>query len=174
MIYRTDRYQTCLQKVAKAKANRDRIVKNSEVLASTTKLTSKQQEKQTTKKKVAEDDVVSAQAMVGACKQRVNLIAMAVQFFQYRYLSSHHFGKVVAVLPLEPWGLFGRVTQRGLAGVEEYPSACGWFLVYFLCNFALKPTLNSVLGWVRGEEDGGKGGGFGAMMKVSEEQGENA
>ncbi|GMI26769.1 hypothetical protein TrCOL_g10265 [Triparma columacea] len=163
MVYKTDRYASLIQKLNKARLNRDRIFKNASTLESTTpNLTKKQKEKQALKKKAASDDVSTASANIAGAKGKYNFLGMAIQFLQFRYLSSTHSSTVVAVLPFEPISLFRRVTQRGLTGLEGHPKAVSWFCVYMLCNFAIKGIFVKALAVARGEDS--ETGGVGSML----------
>jgi hypothetical protein len=162
-VYKTDRYASLLQKLTKARANRDRIARNAKALESATpNMTKKQKDKQGFKKKAAEEDVSAAAANVAGAKGKYNFLGMAIQFAQFRYLSGKHAGAVVAALPFEPISLLRRVTQRGLSGVEGYPRAASWFFIYMLCNFALKGAVVKALAAARGEE--ADAGGIGSML----------
>ena len=101
----------------------------------------------------------------------------------WKILGTEYSGKVVAVLPFQPFGLLQKLTLRGLeisdelldlpktavadaAGkmvvhVEALTQACSFAFIYMLCSASVKFIVHQLMGH---KPPSGAGGGFGDML----------
>lgn len=109
----------------------------------------------------AEDDYAMAASNVAQKFTAPKVWNSVVFVFLYRILSLEYGGKVIAILPYEPWGILRRFTMRGLAfeegfewipvgdtsrAVQSVNQACGFLFIYLLCNMSVKFTVNKLVG----------------------------
>ena len=133
-------------------------------------------EKDEKKLKFEKDDLTTTAAEVARRHTSANFFAAIAFLFLYRILATEYSGKVVALLPFEPFPLLQRMmTFRGLAGaaggvtsaefhtlwagavgaegesplspdVYHASQACAFAFIYFLCNMSVKVLINMIFG----------------------------
>ena len=104
--------------------------------------------------KVVEDQYQNQSAMTGAAVARPKMFGGVATMFLFNFLRKRHAGAVIAVLPFEPWSFVRtRLSQRGLVGVESFPSGCGYILLSLLITFSLKSVITKLFDIARGGKD---------------------
>lgn len=167
-VYSKEPYKRAVSAFLRAKAKRDKIVNpdtsndnNNNAKQSSGK--SAQAEAKAAKKlQRAEDDMKEAAASVATRHTSPGFFSSIAFIILYRILSIEYAGKVVAVLPFQPWGLLKRMTMKGLhfssdqdamekvlsgsAKVSHPSQACSFIFIYILCTVSVKFFMNKFVG----------------------------
>lgn len=77
-------------------------------------------------------------------KLKQSVLTMALVFMSYKFLGKSFEGKVVARLPFEPFSLLAKLTNRGLAELND-STACAWTFIFAMCQTGLRPTISKLL-----------------------------
>ena len=123
--------------------------------------TAKSMEKYNKKIKRAEEDYAMAASNVAQKFTAPKIWNSIVFVFLYRILSLEYGGKVIAILPFEPWGIIRRFSMRGLSFADDFEwssagegarpvqsvnQACGFLFIYLLCNMSVKFVVHKFVG----------------------------
>uniref|UniRef100_A0A7S4T7V7 Uncharacterized protein n=1 Tax=Ditylum brightwellii TaxID=49249 RepID=A0A7S4T7V7_9STRA len=177
MVYKREPYQRAVSSFERAKTKRDKVLAQPTPASSNNATKSRSAaEKHLKKIQRAEDDYAEAAAEVAKRHSAPSFFGSIIFLILYRVLSTEYSGKIVAVLPFQPWKLVQRLSMRGLeigqfvAEVEadgSYPAisshtqACSFMFVYFLCTLSVKFIVNRILGT---KPPHGADGGMGTML----------
>mmetsp|Transcript_33168 Transcript_33168/g.48636 ORF Transcript_33168/g.48636 Transcript_33168/m.48636 type:complete len:232 (-) Transcript_33168:428-1123(-) len=163
-VFQGEPYQRALSAFERAKQKRDKVLLNASAAANnnnnnqsngknttTTKADMKALEKSAKKIQRAEDDFNEAAAEVAKKHTSPQFLTSILFLILYRVLSADYAGKVVAILPFEPWGIVQKISRRGLedvgANAEVDPSrACAFLFVYMMCTLSVKFMVHQVVG----------------------------
>jgi len=141
--------------------------------------TSKSTERDAKKMQRETDEVSELAAEVARRHQMAGMWSSAAFFILYRIMSAEYTGRVVAVLPFQPFQLLRRISYRGLGSmaeatfvaaaastpgarglipppVSDASQACSFLFVYMLCTFSVKVLVNMLFGTKppRGADEG--------------------
>lgn len=192
-VYSQDPYQRARSAYERAKNKRDKIVSATKSAGDggggagggpPKRGVSTNQEKSAKKIQRAEDDCAEAAAEVARRHTQPQLFASLVFLVLYRILSTEYSGRVVAVLPFQPWGLVQRVSMRGididenalklpnLSGAMEpkvvhHSQACAFIFIYILCTLSVKHMVGKLLG---ANPPKGADGGVGTILDAPKSQ----
>lgn len=134
-----------------------------------------------------------AKAEVARRHTMANFYPSIAFIFLYRILASEQSGKLVAILPFQPFNFLQKVTFRGLStamtaqelnilwlqskgldatkilslDVSNVSQACGFAFIYILCTLSIKKIVNDIFG-VKPPE--GADGGVGTMLDSPQNQ----
>jgi len=134
-----------------------------------------------------------AKAEVARRHTMANFYPSIAFIFLYRILASEQSGKLVAILPFQPFNFLQKVTFRGLStvmtaqelnilwlqskgldatkilslDVSNVSQACAFAFIYILCTLSIKKIVNDIFG-VRAPE--GAGGGVDTMLDSPQNQ----
>lgn len=135
--------------------------------ASSTKSTSSSKALDKYNKKIqrAEEEYGMAASNVSQKHIGPNIASSLVFLILYRVLGLEYQGKVVGILPYEPWGLIRRISMRGITlsdtnyiiqsvstaathgdRIKSVNQACGFLFIYLLCTMSVKFTIHKLLG----------------------------
>ena len=131
----------------------------------------------------AEEERAACAADVARRHASPQIFTSIIFLLLWKILGVEYAGKVVAVLPFQPFGLLQRLTLRGLeiseelldlpktavadaAGrmvvhVEVLTQACSFAFIYVLCSASAKFIVHQLMGQ---KPPSGAGGGFGDML----------
>ena len=132
----------------------------------------KNAEKNAKKFKRIEDDYNESIAEITKRHSPSAVFTSIVFIILYRVLSLEYEGKIVAVLPFQPWSLVRRMSLRSLdiadfaalsedSKVQHAHQACAFFFVYVLSTMSVKFIVNKLVG-VQPPQGADKG--FGALL----------
>mmetsp|Transcript_6357 Transcript_6357/g.13848 ORF Transcript_6357/g.13848 Transcript_6357/m.13848 type:complete len:223 (-) Transcript_6357:714-1382(-) len=115
----------------------------------------------------AEDERAAVAAEVARRHTMPTMITSVVFLMLWKILGSEHHGKIVAVLPFQPFGFLQRLTLKGLDISEEVlnlprtavanargemvvpvsavSQACSFAFIYVLCSLSVKFVVNKLL-----------------------------
>ena len=109
--------------------------------------TQAKQEKQAKKLHRLQEECSEAASEVARLHMLPKLFTSIVYVILYRILVAEYYGKVVAVLPFEPFKLLRKLTQRGLdINNKEGNQACSFHFIYILSAISVKFFVNKVVG----------------------------
>eukprot|EP00566_Odontella_aurita_P022282 CAMPEP_0113553844 /NCGR_PEP_ID=MMETSP0015_2-20120614/15830_1 /TAXON_ID=2838 /ORGANISM="Odontella" /LENGTH=232 /DNA_ID=CAMNT_0000454941 /DNA_START=20 /DNA_END=718 /DNA_ORIENTATION=- /assembly_acc=CAM_ASM_000160 len=185
-VYSQEPYKRACAAFERATNKRDKIVAaaKSSVDGRPKKGVSTNQEKNAKKIQRAEDDCSESAAEVARRHTQPGFFSSLVFIILYRILSTEHSGKVIAVLPFQPWGLIRRMSMRGInidtdalelpsaaAGivtkVSHHSQACSFAFVYILCTLSVKFLINKLIG---AHPPKGADGGMGTILDAPKSQ----
>uniref|UniRef100_A0A7S2EPN4 Uncharacterized protein n=1 Tax=Trieres chinensis TaxID=1514140 RepID=A0A7S2EPN4_TRICV len=189
-VFSQEPYQRALSAFERARTKRDKIVKATEESAAggggkPRKGVSSSQEKNAKKIQRAEDDCAEAAAEVARRHTQPTFFSSLAFIILYRILSAEHAGRVIAVMPFQPWGLVRRLSMRGItidevalslpksataeaaAKVSHHSQACAFLFVYVLCTLSVKFMVNKLLGT---HPPQGADGGVGTILDAPKSQ----
>uniref|UniRef100_A0A7S2I334 Calcium load-activated calcium channel n=1 Tax=Helicotheca tamesis TaxID=374047 RepID=A0A7S2I334_9STRA len=187
MVFKKDPYQRSVSAYERARTKRDKILAQPAPTASTnaTRTTAKKGgggnssaavEKHAKKIQRAEDDLGDAAADVARRHTTPTFFGSMLFLIIYRILSIEYSGKVIAVLPFQPWKLVQRLSMRGLElekfvaernvdgsyqPIASHTQACSFMFIYFLCTFSVKFIVHRFLGT---NPPHGADGGMGTIL----------
>jgi len=136
------------------------------------------------KKQRAEEDLAEAAAAVATRHTTPGMFSSLAFLILFRILSIEYTGKVVAVLPFQPWGLLRRITLRGISyvvpeentmeimkempvSIQDPSQVCSFLFIYLLCTFSMKMLVNKAFGV---QPPKGADGGFSTLMDAPRSQ----
>jgi|EP00979_Chaetoceros_neogracilis_P013549 uncharacterized membrane protein (DUF106 family) len=105
-----------------------------------------------------EEDFASAASSVATKHTGPRFLNSVIFFILYRILNIEYQGKVIAILPFEPWSIIRRFTMRGIQFEEGFVvetasrrlegvnQACSFLFIYLLCNMSVKFIVNQIVG----------------------------
>jgi hypothetical protein len=94
--------------------------------------------------KVQEDNYKECHRELTGMKGRTNL-ATGVGMLAIMWFASSYFnGKIIGVLPFEPWGLVSNMSHRGLTGDDT--KECGLLFLYVLLQMAVRGCAGKLFG----------------------------
>lgn len=169
LVYSTDDYVDAVSTLERMRVKRDKVLAQPAPQAPDLqhKTNTKSIEKYKKRLKAVEDDYAAASGHVSRKHIAPRIYTSIVFFLLYRILSAEYNGKIVALLPFEPWGLIRRFSMRGITfeqgfimettsnRVESSHQACNFLFVYILCNMSVKFIVNLVLGTTKTSGTGG-------------------
>jgi len=117
----------------------------------------KNAEKSAKKLKRIEDDYNEAVADITKRHTPTQVITSLIFVILYRVLSLEYEGKIVAVLPFQPWSVVRRLSFRALNVIEftavsdgskvnHAHQACAFLFVYVLATMSVKFFVNKIVG----------------------------
>lgn len=117
----------------------------------------KNAEKSAKKLKRIEDDYNEAVADITKRHTPTQVITSLIFVILYRVLSLEYEGKIVAVLPFQPWSIVRRMSLRALnvidftstsddSKVNHGHQACAFLFVYVLSTMGVKFCVNKIVG----------------------------
>jgi len=160
-VYSSESYKYTLSALERARTKRDKVLSStpSTPPPNTSKKTADKNAKKITR---AKDDYNEAASNVAKKHFLPKIWSSLVFLILMRVLSLEYKGKVVALLPFQPWGVLQRITKRGLKMADpafvihesmgfdhrvEVPSqACGFMFIYILSTMSVKFIVNKALG----------------------------
>ena len=160
IVFDTEGYKSKISALERARIRKERTLalpppKNT----NNSKSNSKAAEKYMKKIKQAEDDYNMAASAVAQKHMTPRIFSSFVFLILYRILNTEYHGKIVALLPYEPWGIIRYFSMRGLTfgdsfSVEDVASdqitsvnqACSFLFLYALCNMSVKFVITQLLG----------------------------
>jgi uncharacterized membrane protein (DUF106 family) len=137
LIFSGNAYKRAVDNLKHAQGKRDKLVKNCDTPA--------KQEKQAKKLKANEEECAQAASEVATRHMYTKFMTSIVFVFLYRILATEYHGKVIAVLPFEPFSLLRRLTQRGLDIPKDDHRACGFLFIYILSTLSVKYFTNKMV-----------------------------
>jgi len=187
LVFSGEPYQRAVSAFERSRNKRDKIVaatKSSDDTKQPKKGVSTSQEKNAKKILRAEDDCAEAAAELARRHTQPTFFTSLIFIILYRILSAEYSGKVVAVLPFQPWGLVRRLSMRGIivetalldlpslpADVEQkvvhHTQACAFLFIYILSTLSVKFIVNKVLGT---HPPQGADGGVGTILDAPRSQ----
>lgn len=163
LVFSTDSYKDAVSTLERMRSKRDKVLAQPAAAAPQTSSTqsksnAKSMEKYKKRLKVAEEEFITASNNVSRMFIMPRICTSAVFFLLYRILNTEYHGKIVALLPFEPWGLIRRFSMRGIqfsegfdvdstiGRIQSINQACNFLFVYILCNMSVKFMVNLILG----------------------------
>ena len=171
--WKYDRAMATAAEQQKQKQQQQQQQQSSTKKGQTTSSTSmKNAEKNAKKLKRIEDDYNESIAEITKRHSPSAVFTSIVFIILYRVLSLEYEGKIVAVLPFQPWSLVRRMSLRSLdiadfaalsedSKVQHAHQACAFFFVYVLSTMSVKFIVNKLVG-VQPPQGADKG--FGALL----------
>lgn len=188
-IFQSESYTRTVSTFERAKARRDRTAAS--LAAKEAKQSQKPSQKNVdkeAKKLQREDEELSALAAEVARRHTMANFYPSIAFLiLYRILAAEYAGKVVALLPFQPFNLLQRVTFRGLSDmtvkevhslwtdsgspvspdVSSASQACAFAFIYILCSLSVKMMVNTAFGT---KPPPGADDGVGTLMEAPQSQ----
>ncbi|KAL7528367.1 hypothetical protein ACHAXR_002406 [Thalassiosira sp. AJA248-18] len=190
IIFQSESYERTVSAFNRAKARRDKTAASlaakqatrEEQLANPGKnrkqpqqISQKSTEKEAKKLQRENEELSAYAAEVARRHTMANFYSSIAFLILYRILAAEYSGKIVALLPFEPFNLLQRITFRGLSGktvkdlnslwikggleatipgenaplfpdVTGVSQACGFAFVYLLCSLSVKMMVNMAFG----------------------------
>jgi uncharacterized membrane protein (DUF106 family) len=137
LFFSGNAYKRAVDNLSRAQVKRDKLVKNCDILA--------KQEKQAKKLKANEEECAEAASGLAIRHMYPKFMTSIVFLILYRILATEYYGKVIAVLPFEPFSLLRRLTQRGLDIPKDNLQACGFLFIYILSTLSVKYFTNKLV-----------------------------
>ena len=154
------RDKTAASLVAKQKAIEEQIANPGKNKKDT--VTQKSIEKETKKLQRENEELSALAAEVARRHTMAGFYSSLAFLLLFRILAAEYSGKVLAVLPFEPFNLLQRITFRGLSDIsaKEVDSswklsgktsanasqACSFAFIYILCSLSVKMMVNMAFG----------------------------
>lgn len=200
LVFSREPYKRAVSTFDRAKIKRDKIVAASKAPLTTPSASSKQgkvgslnsekaADKQAKKIQRAEDDLAEAASEVAKRHTGPTFLGSIVFVVLYRILNAEYSGRVVAVLPFQPWSIVRRLSMRGIsmeddifapldatvgAMGEKVPpavastfQACSFLFIYVLCTMSVKFIVHTILGV---KPPKGADGGIGTLLDAPKSQ----
>eukprot|EP00586_Coscinodiscus_wailesii_P011324 CAMPEP_0172500750 /NCGR_PEP_ID=MMETSP1066-20121228/142595_1 /TAXON_ID=671091 /ORGANISM="Coscinodiscus wailesii, Strain CCMP2513" /LENGTH=222 /DNA_ID=CAMNT_0013275159 /DNA_START=105 /DNA_END=773 /DNA_ORIENTATION=+ len=154
-IFNREPYQRSIAAFHRAKTKRDKIIatqhqqqqQQQQQQSKPGKSGSSQTDKAAKKIQRAEDEFHEAAADVAKRHTAPSFFNSIIFLILYRILSAEYSGKVIAVMPFQPWPLLQKLSRRGLGtDVVDTERACAFLLIYMLCSFSVKFVVNRLVG----------------------------
>ena len=159
-IFSKEAYKRSVSSLERARAKRDKIVASA---SEKPPVGAKAIEKNAKKIQRAQDEFAEAAADVAKRHTAPNLFTSMVFLILYRVLSLEYSGKVIAVLPFQPWSLIRRLSMRGISiapafkmevnsadgivsRVSDPSQACAFMFIYVLSNLSAKFIVHKLIG----------------------------
>ncbi|KAL3811668.1 hypothetical protein ACHAXA_002762 [Cyclostephanos tholiformis] len=171
-IFQSESYTRTVSAFERAKTRRERTVASLAIKQAQPK-TQKSMEKDK-KKMDRENEELKSLAAEVARRHTLSSFYQSMAFLVlYRVLAAEYGGKVVALLPFQPFKLMQKMTFRGLTLPSEYTpafadvsnasQACTFAFIYILCTFSVKMMVNMAFGT---KPPPGADDGVGNMMET--------
>jgi uncharacterized membrane protein (DUF106 family) len=154
MVFSTENYSHRVSTLERMRVKRDKALASPKPVQATVKA----MDKYNKKIKRAEEDYAMAASNVAQKHTLPKVLNSIVFIFLYRILSMEYGGRVIAILPYEPWGIIRRFSMRGLSFADDFDwtpaedgafrsvqsanQACGFLFIYVLCNMSVKFMTN--------------------------------
>ena len=171
-IFQSESYTRTVSAFERAKARRDKTVASLAAKQAQPK-SQKSTEKDKKKFERENEEMKSLAAEVARRHTLANFYQSIAFLLLYRVLSAEYAGKVVALLPFQPFKLMQKMTLRGLTlpsettlvfpDVSNASQACGFAFIYIMCSFSIKMMVNMSLGT---KPPPGADDGVGTMMET--------
>lgn len=174
-IFQGEKYTRSVSSFERAKARRDKTAASlaakqkaiEEQIANPGKnkkdaVTQKSIEKETKKLQRENEELSALAAEVARRHTMAGFYSSLAFLILYRILAAEYSGKVLAVLPFEPFNLLQRITFRGLGDISAKEVDSGWKLsgntsanasqscafafIYILCSLSVKMMVNMAFG----------------------------
>ena len=156
-VYEKDPYRRAVSAFERAQTKYDKLVKETD-----TKLSggnAKQQDKVKKRLEQAKNDLGEAKSEVAKRHSGPGMLSSIVFVILFRVLGIEHGGKVIGIIPFEPFSLLSRVTMRGLdfggelglamfkdsKALFSVQQACSFTVIYLLCNMGLKFYVHKIV-----------------------------
>lgn len=173
-IFQSESYTRTISSFERAKARRDKTAASLAIKQTQPK--SQKSTEKDKKKMDREDEELKSLAAEVARRHTVSGFYQSMAFLiLYRILAAEYAGKVVALLPFQPFKLMQKMTFRGLTLPSEYMSAfpdvsnasqaCNFAFIYILCSFSIKMMANMAFGT---KPPAGADDGVGNMMETTQ------
>lgn len=157
-VFNQESYQRALSTFERAKLKRDKTLATTPPQATATssavsKTSAKALEKNAKKIQRVQNDFSDAAAAVAQKHTPSSFLTSILFLILYRVLSTEYSGKVVAVLPFEPWRIVRRITIKGLdisaddlasSDYTDLNRSCSFLFVYMLCTLSLKFVTHKI------------------------------
>ncbi|KAL3794333.1 hypothetical protein ACHAW5_009893 [Stephanodiscus triporus] len=171
-IFQSESYTRSASAFERAKARRDKTVASVAIKQAQPK-SQKSTEKDKKKLEREDEEMKSLAAEVARRHTAANFYQSIAFLILYRILAAEYAGKVVALLPFQPFQLMQKMTLRGLKLPAENPpifpdvsnvsQACSFAFIYILCSFSIKMLVNMIFGT---QPPPGADDGVGTMMET--------
>lgn len=163
-VYSNENYQHRVSTLDRMRIKRDKALaspspENNANSNNNSKSNAKAMEKYEKKIQRAEDDYAMAASNVAQKHSAPKIFNSIIFVILYRILYTEYGGKVIAILPYEPWGIIRRISMRGVSFAEDHGfeaadasrvqsvnQACGFLFIYLLCNWSVKVAVTKLLG----------------------------
>lgn len=168
LVFSSDSYHDAVSTLERTRVKREKVLAQPAAsvvppTSSTTtqsKSNAKSMDKYKKRLKFVEEEYATASNDVSRRHIMPRVCTSVVFFFLYRILNIEYHGKIVALLPFEPWGLIRRFSMRGiqfipqgidvdqslLGRMQSTNQACSFLFIYILCNMSVKFMINLILG----------------------------
>jgi hypothetical protein len=162
LVFSTDHYKDALSTLERMRLRRDKVLAQPasapQTSSTQSKSNAKSMDKYKKRLKVAEEEFATASNNVSRIHIMPRVCTSAVFFFLYRILNTEYQGRIVALLPFEPWGLIRRFSMRGIqfsqgfdvdasfGRIQSTNQVCNFLFIYILCNMSVKFLVNLLLG----------------------------
>lgn len=156
-IFSTENYTDRLSTLERMRTKRDKALALPPPQSSSSNSSVKAMAKYTKKIEQVEQDFSVAASNVAQKHISPKVYSSLIFFFLYKILNTEYHGKVIAVLPYEPWGIIRRFSMRGIefsddfmldsssARISSPNQACGFLFIYMLCTISVKFAVNKIL-----------------------------
>ena len=143
-IFSQASYQSCLEKLSRAKFNVENLKSK------------KSNEKNQKKLQRSENDYSAALGNVARKHSIPNFMTSTLFVILLRIMGAEYKGIVFGVLPFTPWKFVQRITARGLdmiglewiaeSKVSDLGQACSFFVIYVLATVSIKYYVSQITG----------------------------
>jgi len=159
-VFTKQPYLKSIATLERSRTKRDKTLS----ATSNEKISAKSAEKNAKKIQRAQDEYAEACADVAKRHTFPGLATSIVFVILYRILSMEYSGKIIAVLPFQPWSLVRRFTLRGIVidpaiftvpplaadgtipRVSNSTQACAFLFVYILSTLSVKYAVHKLVG----------------------------
>lgn len=138
LIFSRDPYKRAVENLNRAQVKREKLETNLDTPA--------KQEKQSKKLQRFQQECSEAASEVARLHMLPKFLTSIVFLILYKILVTEYYGKVVAILPFEPFKILRRLTQRGLDIKEGNNQACSFHFIYILSAMSVKVFANKMVG----------------------------
>ncbi|GFH56203.1 hypothetical protein CTEN210_12679 [Chaetoceros tenuissimus] len=158
-VFDKEGYKSKISALERARIRKDRTLALPAPQNTNSKSNAKAAEKYMKKIKQAEDDYNMAASAVAQKHMAPRILGSFVFLILYRILNTEYQGKIVALLPYEPWGIIRYFSMRGLNFSQDFSvesvasdqitsvnQACSFLFLYALCNMSVKFVVTQLLG----------------------------
>ncbi len=155
-VFSSELYHHRLSSLERARIKRDKAIASPAPNSTSAKAI----DKHNRKIQMAKDDFAMAASALSQKHFGPKMFSSLVFVMLYRILSFEYSGKIIAVLPYEPWGILRKLSMRGISFEDGYVlqsvvnperihgvnQACGFLFIYLLCTMSVKFLVHNILG----------------------------
>jgi len=159
-VFSTESYEDKVSTLERMRSKRDKALAQPapQESAKQSKSNAKAIDKHVKKLQRVEEDFSLAASNVATKHTGPKMLNSLVFFILYKILNTEYQGKVLAIMPIEPWGIVRRFSMRGIQFEEGFAidtasrrlqsvnQACGFLFIYLLCNMSVKFMVNQIIG----------------------------